>query len=530
MSIRDNCFEVNPGPVATEAVPLGVKIMRSVLFGGLRYVLIAPIPFVMTPLIVHRIGVAGYGTWAVFLAINGLTSLADLGLVGTLSKFVADHHARRDFSALSRLLNSGLTLFLLLDCVIAAVLWCGASVLAKRLFHGSAAANSEVIFLLHCFVLVVAANILTQLFSSITAGLQRLDLTNLVSTANALLSAVFGGVLLLRGWGLRGLVYGYIASGLITVTMHLILVRRLLPKVALNPLLFDAAEARKMFGYGLRLYVTQAAVVVHSQVEKVFLATMVGVSAAGWYDIGSDLALKIRGCIGVVLSPVLPAASELNALADESRMKELYFRAHKYLALCGVPAVCYAVSVSNRFVELWLGPGMSMVVLPLNALLITNFVNLTTGPGFLIFAGRGYLKPGIKSAGFGLILNFLLSLVLIYKFGFPGAVVGTSLSLILASGYFVSMFHARTGYSLSRVLQESYLKPIICSALLISVLTAIRPPNDLSWVGLGSMGIAFGLLYSAAILLSNFFDDYDWSKLESVIPGARHARRIFRIA
>ena len=528
MSIRN--IEVTTGSLAADSVPLGTKILRSVLFGGLRYLLIAPIPFVMTPLILHHVGVVGYGTWAVFLSINGLTSLADLGLVGTLSKFVADHHVRRDFPALARLMNSGLTLFLMLDCVVAATLSWAAPALANALFHGSAAANSDVIFLLRCFVLVVAANILTQLFSSITIGLQRLDLTNLVSTANAFLSALFGGALLLRGWGLRGLVYGYIASGLVTVTLHLILVRRLLPEVALNPFQFDATEARKMFSYSLRLYITQAAVVVHNQVEKVFLATMVGVAPVGWYDIGSDLALKMRGCIGIVLSPVLPAASELNALADESRMKELYFRAHKYLALCGVPAVCYAVSVSNRFVNLWLGPGMSVVVLPLNVLLVTNFVNLASGPGYLIFAGSGYLKPGIKSAGFGLVLNVVLSLALIYKFGFTGAVIGTSVSLVLASGYFVSMFHARTGYSLSRVLQESYLKPIVCSALAMSALILIRPLSNLSWIGLAGMGVAFGVLYAAAIVLSNFFDDYDWSKLERAMPVARHARRLLRIA
>src|ERR1700689_2196428 len=111
--------------VASSPAPrsLGLKIMRNVVFGGLRYVLMIPIPFFMTPLILHRIGVPGYGTWAVFLAINGLTSLADLGLVGTLSKFVAEYSARQDFIALNRLLNSGLALFLLLDIVIGTSVW-----------------------------------------------------------------------------------------------------------------------------------------------------------------------------------------------------------------------------------------------------------------------------------------------------------------------------------------------------------------------------------------------------------------------
>jgi len=68
--IEDKSVSLTPG----RAQPaLGTKIIRNVMFGGLRYVLVAPIPFVMTPFILHKIGVAGYGTWAVFLAINGLT-------------------------------------------------------------------------------------------------------------------------------------------------------------------------------------------------------------------------------------------------------------------------------------------------------------------------------------------------------------------------------------------------------------------------------------------------------------------------
>jgi len=509
---------------------LGHKIVRSVVFGGLRYIFIAPIPFVMTPLILHRIGVAGYGTWAVFLAINGLTSLADLGLVGTLSKFVAEYYARRDFPALARLLSSGLALFLLLDFVIGVAVWVASPLLAGRLFRGSAIPGAELISLLRCFLIVIAANILTQLFASVTTGLQRLDLTSVLSAANVVMSALFGAILLLRGWGLRGLVYGYIGSGILTVAIYLVVVRQLLPQVGLNPMRFDTTEARKMFGYSLRLYVTQAAVAVHNQVEKVFLAMLVGVDPVGWYDIASDAALKVRGSIGFILGPVLPAASELNALNDQSRMKELYYRTHKYLALCGIPVVCYVVAVSNRFVTLWIGASMRMIALPMSILLVVNFFNLATGPGFLILAGKGDMRPGIQSAMLGVAINIVLSLALIYKFGFAGAVLGTSASLMIASVYFMSVFHKRTGYPFFRLLRESYFKPIGCSVLFLAVTLVILPTRNMSWAGLVGIGLAFGALYSAAILLSQFLDEYDWNKIESFIPAVRRARRIARIA
>lgn len=509
---------------------LGSQIIRNVLFGALQYALLVPIPFIMTPLILREIGVAGYGTWAVFLAINGLTSLADLGLMGTLSKFAVEYYAKNDIPGLSRLLNSGLALFLSLDFLIITALWVASPWLASCLFHGTPIPKVQLVVLLHFFLIVVASNILTQLFASVTTGLQRLDLTNMISTANVVLSATIGGVLLVHGLGLRGLVYGYAGSSLLTVIAYVVTIRRLLPHIRWNFLQFDKVEARKMFGFSLRLYVTQAAVAVHNQVEKVFLGILIGVAPVGWYDIASGVALKVRGGVGFMLVPVLPAASELNALGDQLRMRELYYRTHKYLGFIGIPVVCYVIAISHRFAELWLGPNLRLVALPLSVLLVVNFFNLATGPGFMIFAGCGNLRPGIQSATLAMGLNVILSLGLIWKFGFAGAVMGTAASLIFGSAYFMFMFHRQTGYSVARVLREAYLKPILCSVPVLTVILAIRPAKDLLWFGLVGIGLVFGVVYSVAILLSGFFDEYDWTKAEGVIPLIRRARRMVRVA
>jgi len=500
-------------------------MIRNVLFGGLRYFVVTPIPFVMTPFILHKIGVSGYGTWAVFLALNGLTSLADLGLVGTLSKFVAEYYARRDFQALSRLMNSGLALFLLLDVLITGALWAATPLLTGMVFRGSSVPKADLVIMFRSFQVVIAANILNQLFGSVTGGLQRLDLLHMLGAANVIMNAAFAAFFLLKGAGLRGLINGYVVAAVITTIANYVLVRRLLPEIGLNPFQFDRNEARKMFGYSLRLYFTQAAVVVHNQIEKFLLATLVSVAAVGWYDIASDIALKIRGVISLILTPVMAAASELDALGDELRLQELYYRAHKYLAIIGVPAVFYVAAISNRFVELWLGPNMKMIAWPLSVLLAVNFFNLASGPGFLILSGRGNLRPGIQSAIVGIVSNVVLSTVLIYKFGFAGAVMGTAGALVIASTFYIIAFHRIAHYSLTRVLRVAYLKPILCSALSLAVIRIAHPINTLSWFGLVVMGVTFALFFAVAILLSGFFDDYDWNRIEGLLPLMRHARR-----
>jgi O-antigen/teichoic acid export membrane protein len=517
-------------PTRTARQPLSAKILRSVLFGGLRSLIVAPVPFLLTPLILSKIGAEGYGTWAVFLAINGMTSLADLGLVGTLSKFVAEYYAHRDFAALNRLLNTGLVLFGALALVVVVLLCAGTSLVVRVLFRGSSVSGPQLSGFFRYFLIIIILNISILLFSSVTTGMQRLDLTNVMSAFNILCAAILNAILLVRGWGLRGLLYGQACAALLTLLSYLVLVRRLLPQVRLNPACIDLVEAKHIFGFSLRFYFTQAAVAVHNNVEKILLALFVGVSAAGWYDIANDVALKIRGAIGVMLGPIMPAASELGALEDHRRLVELYYRAHKYLAFVGVPTVCYVGLVSSRFIQLWIGPSFTMIASPLAILVFVNIFNLTSGPGFLILAGNGNLEAGMRSALAGVVLNVGLSLVLIYTYGFPGAVLGTSISLIFATGYFIYLFHRETENPIGRLLREGYVRPLLCSVGVLVLLRVIQPPRGLSWLGLAVEGVAFGFLYVIVISFSRFFDRYDWSKIESLVPAMRYARRIIPVA
>jgi O-antigen/teichoic acid export membrane protein len=173
---------------------------------------------------------------------------------------------------------------------------------------------------------------------------------------------------------------------------------------------------------------------------------------------------------------------------------------------------------------------LSFLGLPLSGLTWINFYNLVTGPGFFIFAGRGNLKPGLQSALVGIALNIILSLGLIYQFGFAGAIFGTAISLVFASSYFLYLFHRDTKYSISKLILDAYLKPVGISVPLAAALFLLVRRKSPAWYGLAILGIAFGVMYLTAMLFCRFFDRYDWSKLESLVPAMRHARRIIPVA
>jgi hypothetical protein len=58
----------------------------------------------------------------------------------------------------------------------------------------------------------------------------------------------------------------------------------------------------------------------------------------------------------------------------------------------------------------------------------------------------------------------------------------------------------------------------------------VRPTSNLTWLGLFLLGVIFAIAYTLGLLFVQFFDRYDWDKIESVVPIARLARRIIPVA
>ena len=516
--------------VLPEQKPVSQKIIRNVLFSALRAALLWPIPLILIPYILGKIGVTNYGIWAVFLAIISLTALSDLGLAGTLTKHVAEYYARRDNPALNRLVDTGLMLYLLIAALLAGALCVASGLLIPLFFHQLLIPRPQLQALWYLFSCIVAVNTLTIPFYSIVNGLQRMDLSNILTSLNVISRAVLTVALLWKGLGLEGLVLANLLAPLLVLVCYVWVVHKLVPELNLNPLRSDPREIKHIFSFGLQMYLTQIATTVHMQIDKLYLAFFTGLAAAGFYNIASDTAWKIRTIPEMLLSPIMAAASELDAQEAQQKLRELYFRCHKYMALCGVPAVVFVVVFCRPLVQLWLGPKLALVAYPLAILATIDFFNLMCGPGYLIYIGRGVLRPGINSAFIAVMLNLVLSLVLIYFLGLSGAVWGTTIAVFVGTVYFIYVFHRQTGYPLWETVRRAYLKPCLCSLASAGFLLLLNGHWAGGWPGMCLKAALFGMLYLLGVTFTRFFDRFDLAKAESVFPAARFARRIIPIA
>ena len=275
-------------------------------------------------------------------------------------------------------------------------------------------------------------------------------------------------------------------------------------------------EMSKILAFSSQLYVVQMAGAIRNNLEKFLLARMTGALYAGWYEVASDISLKVRGVPGLLLGPLLSAASDLHARKDEARLSKLYQRAHKYLAMIGIPLVAWTIAIAPVFVLLWLGPAFSRVVLSIRVLVPVQFLGLATGPGVWILFGKGYVRPATLTSGAGLVINLVASGLLIWRFGFAGAFIGIAISNTFSSVWYFILFHRYTKYAFWSVVQTAYFKPILCSTLLAASMSLLWP-SAVKWPSLVLRTAVFGVLYLAALILTRFFDHFDLEQIPSRI-------------
>jgi O-antigen/teichoic acid export membrane protein len=508
----------------TRERPIGTKIIHNVASGLIRLVVIAPVPFLLTPFLLRHLGTQGFGAWAVFLSINSLTSLADIGVMGTLTKHVSEHYTLQDYTNLNKVVNAGILIFLAVAVLGALAVNLAAGVLISAFFRNAQVPRAQLQSVIHLLALSMALNLLTYPFSSVISGLQRLDVVNLLWALNAIITAAGAALFVSLGFGINGLVYAIVLTSGVSFVLSVGTARHLLPQLRVQPTAVRWGDIRELSAFSTQIYVVQMATAVYIHTEKLLLAHFTGLTPAGWYDIANDLAMKVRNFPALLITPLMAATSELDARQDDARAEELYYRVHKYLAFVGTGIFLVVTLLAHRFIELWLGPGFTGTAHALIVLTGVQVGNLVAAPALLMLIGKGILRPAVRFALVGMTGTLVVSTTLIARFGFTGALYGTSISVLGSAAYLVFLFHKETGYSMWMLL-KIYAKPILLGSCLGELSMHLFPISRFSWTGMIGISLALATAHGLGLVLLRYFDGLDLQVVERFVPVPEVLRR-----
>ncbi len=473
---------------------ISMKIIRNTVFNIAGRSWSVLVSLVLTPYILHRIGMERFGIWALVVSLTGYFSLLDFGVGASFVKYIAEFNARNEHEKVNQLVNSGWILYSILGILIMAA----ALFLVRPLFVFFKVPSplfSEAVFV---FLLGTAsftiANALSP-FAAIQGGLQRMDISNKIAMAVSI-PGIIGTVFFLKaGYGLPGLMINNAIILLIGCIINLIAAFKILPGLRINPFLSDWRMMKKLFRYGIRVYITRLEGILTYRTDALLIAYFLNIRLVGLYQLGSTIVEKARELPLLFVSAIVPAASEIEAKKDKERLRELYVRGTKYVSIAGMPLLIFILFTANLIMTAWMSEAHAESVLVIRMLAPCYLINILTGVSFSMILGMG--KPEIltKLSIFQAMANLLLSVALVVKIGFAGVVIATLISLTLSSLWFMAIFHRQIGYPLSGFIKKVFIAPLSASIFCGGILFVLNR-------GIAKIGIPSGRLFSLALLIS----------------------------
>lgn len=450
----------------SETKPISQKIIRNTIFNifGNSFGLL--ITILLTPFIVRKLGLLQFGILAVVNVFITHINLLDFGIKISLVKYLASLYSKRDFVNINRLVNTGLV-FCASSALIVAVL---GFVLAKQflaLFRISTPFVSDALVAFRLAIISFFIFNLGAVFAATQMGLQRMDTINKAKIASSFLYSLGAVFFLQAGFGLRGLMFIRLISNITESVLNVLMTFKILPSLKLSFSLVNKKALARLFGFGIKVQLAELANITRSYFGNFLVARYLGIELSSFYEIATRIVNQVGVFPPMIISAVLPAVSELQSQKDNKKLYRLYWQGVKYLSLATIPLIMLIFVSAPFIIQAWLGSGFEKAALVLRLMILGSGFAFFTSLPTLFFQGMGKPKMTMYGASVSLFLNILLSFILVINLGFVGPALGVFISVLLATIFFLNLFHRKVGWPLVSVIVKLILPPLFVNIALL---------------------------------------------------------------
>jgi O-antigen/teichoic acid export membrane protein len=471
-----------------------------------RYMAIAAemvIGLIMLPFNLAHLGASEYGLWVLLGSITVHFSTLDLGYGSGLVKFVAQYRAHRDARALNEIAS---TLFYIFSgiAVVAYLIVIGVAFNLEHVFSitpGQAYTGKWVLLIIGVYV---AVNFPFSVFGGIISGFQRYDVNNMMAVIISLLVAGVNAAVLLAGYGLVTLV----ACTTFVRLMGYVIYRRnafkVFPALRIRPSLFCRKRLREVTGFSIYASIIDWANKLNYQMDQIVIGVFLGSASVAVWAPAERIISGVQRLTNQLNGVLFPTIVDSDALQQRARLQQILLQGTRLSLAMVVPIAVMLIMLADPLVHAWLGRQANAVagsipVIQILAIAVAVRVGNATGNMILKGAGAHRLLAWVN-LGTG-VVNALLSIALITRFGLPGVAIGTLVPIACASCFILYPAACRrVGIPVTRALSEAVF-PALWPAVVVGALLALT--RDISSGTL--LAVACHAAIGSVVYLALFF-------------------------
>lgn len=443
------------------------QLLINAIFSITQVVVTSGVLFILYRFLLNSIGVEQLGIWSLVLATTSVSQIANLGLSGSVVKFVAKYIARGEAEKASALIQTaalsiGIFVALVLIVVFPVAVWVLELIIPAKSYVLA-------LSILPLALFAVWLMMITSIFQAGLDGYQRFDLRSLLLMGGAVLNLVLCFILV-PTYGLLGVAYARIIQYLTVLPCSMLLLKRCLPSFPVVSYRWDKDLFKEIIGYGTKFQVIIVIRMLYDPVTKVLLGNFGGLSTIGYYEMASRMIQQFRALIVSANQVLVPAIANLQEKTPEN-IYSVYRNSYQLLFYLALPLFSLIIVSMPILSDVWIGHYERTFVIFGILLSIGWFLNTLSGPAYFANLGTGELRWNMLGHLTIGLLNAILGFLLGTFFHGIGVVAAWIFSLALGSSIIYVSYHIRHKIPLIELFSKS--SRAIIAVCLVGVLSAL---------------------------------------------------------
>jgi len=391
----------------------------------------AGINFLTLPIFTRYLSPADYGIVALFLMFGQVSAgLVSLGLQSASYRYYFKYKDNLD---LYRTLNSSILIFLILVYFLSGLsIYYLADWFSKQIFNEKISGTLiQWSFLSGCleYLFIYFTFILTAQLRSFTFSI--------ISIARALILPILT-IYFIFGHSLTYLSIIY-ATLITQVLMIICLVGLTANLIRIKFSIFYFSKALK-FSYPMILRLGIG--MIHKSFDKIMLTNFSNLSSVGYYSIGEKVASTLKvmmDSIGKVWNPYFQNKAYVNTKKSKEEIAKRYLEISFFIMFLGLSIICFSEEIIKLLTTEEFYPAMFITPVYIYYILF-GIMGMISVQQIQFSEKTLYMLP---ASIVGVLINIILNIILIPKFGALGAVMSLSIA-----GLFSSLVHFYYGFKL----------------------------------------------------------------------------------
>lgn len=423
------------------------------------------IGFILMPFIIRSLGDKMYGLWIFVGSFTGYYALLELGLDKAIKRYTARALGSKDYKEVNKIINTCLCINIIIGLITLCL------VVLTAFIVPILSKNISEVDIFRKVILILGLNLAIAFPVGVFSGLLwaniRYDISTAISLVKIALNTTLVVFFLKRGYGIVSLALISFGLDFTGYFVKYFLVKHLYKYLVLSIKFVDKSKIKSLFSYSFYTFIGRVADQLKFNIDNFVIVIFMGLSQVTLYSIGARLINYFYKFITAAIGILVPVFSQYEGEGDYKSLKEKFILTTKISGYISIFITSTLIVLGRAFIIRWVGMKYSGAYHILVILVIPAMLDLMQNPSIqMLYAISKHRFYALVNSIEG-IVNLILSIILVKKFGLIGVALGTAIPMIIVKLLIQPIYVCRAINIQVRHYYFSILLPMILKSLVI---------------------------------------------------------------